>query len=53
MNGQVDQYDDEGNHEEQGSDAQAVSQAETYHPNDDQNSESVFNMGLPQPVNLP
>jgi len=39
MNGQVDQYDNERNHQEQRSDAQAVSQAEIYHPDHDQNSE--------------
>lgn len=39
MNGQVYQQHNQRNDQEQGRDAQPVSQAETYHPDDDQNSE--------------
>ena len=39
MNGQVYQQHNQRNDQEQGDDAQPVSQAETCHPDDDQNSE--------------
>lgn len=53
MNGEVDQCDNEGNHEEQGGDAHAISQAENYHPNDDQNSEECFqHVAPPRPNGL-
>ena len=51
MNGEVDQCDNEGNHEEQGGDAQAISQAENYHPNDDQDSEERLQHRCAFPAN--